>query len=65
MALPWFVSVSETGTTAPLQGGEDAYLHGRFLSTSEQIEQIRETYKRALQQESVLRSDHCCERVGC
>ena len=32
--------------------------------SSEKIEQIRKDYKEAYQQESVLRSDFCCERVG-
>lgn len=32
--------------------------------SSEKIEQIRKDYKEAFQQESVLRSDFCCERVG-
>jgi hypothetical protein len=31
---------------------------------SEKIEEIREAYKRYFQQESVLRTDRCCERVG-
>ena len=31
---------------------------------SEKIEEIREEYKRCFQQESVLRTDRCCERVG-
>lgn len=31
---------------------------------SGKIEQIRKDYKEAFQQESVLRSDFCCERVG-
>jgi hypothetical protein len=31
---------------------------------SEKIEEIREAYKRCFQQESVLRTDRCCERVG-
>jgi hypothetical protein len=31
---------------------------------SEQIEEIREEYKWRFQQESVLRTDRCCERVG-
>ncbi|MEW6731514.1 MAG: DUF3574 domain-containing protein [Acidobacteriota bacterium] len=32
--------------------------------SSEKIEEIREAYKQAFQQESVLRSDSCCEKVG-
>lgn len=32
--------------------------------SSAKIEQIRKDYKEAFQQESVLRSDDCCERVG-
>jgi hypothetical protein len=32
--------------------------------SSEKIEKIRKDYKEAYQQESVLRSDSCCERVG-
>jgi hypothetical protein len=28
------------------------------------IEEIRDAYKRVFQQESVLRSDRCCEQVG-
>jgi hypothetical protein len=32
--------------------------------SSVKIEQIRKDYKEAFQQESVLRSDSCCERVG-
>ncbi len=32
--------------------------------SSEKIEKIRKDYKDAYQQESVLRSDFCCERVG-
>jgi hypothetical protein len=31
---------------------------------SEKIEQIRKAYKEEFRQESVLRSDFCCERVG-
>lgn len=31
---------------------------------SEKIEEIREAYKRCFHQESVLRTDRCCERVG-
>jgi hypothetical protein len=30
----------------------------------ERIEEIREAYKQIFQQESVLRADRCCERVG-
>jgi hypothetical protein len=32
--------------------------------SSEKIEQIRRQYKGEFRQESVLRSDFCCERVG-
>lgn len=32
--------------------------------SSKKIEQIREDYKEQFKQESVLRSDFCCERVG-
>ncbi len=32
--------------------------------SSEKIEQIRKAYKEQFEQESVLRSDFCCERVG-
>ena len=32
--------------------------------SSEKIEKIRNDYKEAYKQESVLRSDFCCERVG-
>ncbi len=32
--------------------------------SSEKIEQIRKAYKEQFGQESVLRSDFCCERVG-
>ncbi len=32
--------------------------------SSKKIEQIRQDYKDAFQQESVLRSDFCCEHVG-
>ncbi len=32
--------------------------------SSERIEQIRGAYKQAFQQESVLRADRRCERVG-
>ena len=32
--------------------------------SSVKIEQIREAYKEHFQQESVLRADRCCERVG-
>src|SRR5262249_18587547 len=32
--------------------------------SSQKIEQIRQDYKGQFQQESVLRSDFCCERVG-
>ena len=31
---------------------------------SKKIEEIREQYKQQFDQESVLRSDRCCERVG-
>ena len=31
---------------------------------SKKVEEIREAYKRCFQQESVLRADRCCERVG-
>lgn len=31
---------------------------------SEKIEEIREEYKQRFQQESVLRTDRCCEQVG-
>ena len=31
---------------------------------SKKIEEIRDQYKRQFNQESVLRSDRCCERVG-
>jgi hypothetical protein len=33
-------------------------------ANSVKIETIRETYKETFQQESVLRSDRCCEEVG-
>ena len=33
-------------------------------NSSKKIEQIRQAYKRAFQQESVLRADRCCEQVG-
>ncbi|MEW6733585.1 MAG: DUF3574 domain-containing protein [Acidobacteriota bacterium] len=33
-------------------------------SSSPKIEEIREAYKQQFQQESVLRSDRCCEMVG-
>jgi hypothetical protein len=32
--------------------------------SSVKIEQIREVYKKLFQQESVLRADRCCEKVG-
>jgi hypothetical protein len=32
--------------------------------SSVKIEEIREVYKKLFQQESVLRSDRCCEKVG-
>jgi hypothetical protein len=32
--------------------------------SSKRIEEIREAYKQIFQQESVLRTDRCCERVG-
>lgn len=32
--------------------------------SSLKIEQIRHAYKKAFQQESVMRADHCCEEVG-
>ena len=32
--------------------------------SSEKIEQLREAYKELFQQESVLRADRCCEKVG-
>jgi hypothetical protein len=32
--------------------------------SSVKIEQIREAYKKLFQQESVLRADRCCEKVG-
>ena len=35
-----------------------------WRESSEKIEQIRKDYKEMFRQESVLRSDFCCERVG-
>ena len=32
--------------------------------SSARIEEIRDAYKRIFQQESVLRTDRCCEQVG-
>jgi hypothetical protein len=32
--------------------------------SSVKIEQIREAYKKLFQQESILRADRCCEKVG-
>ena len=32
--------------------------------SSVKIEQIREVYKKLFQQESILRADRCCEKVG-
>jgi Protein of unknown function (DUF3574) len=39
----------------PVETGQDS---------SVKIEQIREAYKELFQQESVLRADRCCEKVG-
>jgi hypothetical protein len=33
-------------------------------ANNSKIEEIREAYKQSFQQESVLRSDRCCEKVG-
>ena len=33
------------------------------VSPSASMDEIRDAYKRIFQQESVLRSDRCCERV--
>ena len=36
----------------------------RAAGEEQEVEEIREAYKRCFQQESVLRADRCCERVG-
>jgi hypothetical protein len=40
------------------------YPVGEMQSNHGKIEEIREDYKKAFEQESVLRSDRCCEWVG-
>ena len=40
------------------------YPAGEMQSNHGKIEEIREDYKKAFEQESVLRSDRCCEWVG-
>jgi Protein of unknown function (DUF3574) len=40
------------------------YPAGEMQSNHGKIEEIRKDYKKAFEQESVLRSDRCCEWVG-
>ena len=40
------------------------YPAGERRDNSGKIEEIRDAYKKAFEQESVLRSDRCCELVG-
>ena len=40
------------------------YPVGERQDNNGKIEEIRDEYKKAFEQESVLRSDHCCEWVG-